>query len=165
MFSWIFLCAISSVLDMVRVIKLCKRNRIWWIRFWKLQNQLMGNSYDHCCVWSVITGNLFRIWWLYRYRLQTWLRRINRISWSGVKLKVEPSSLLRVILWTHQCRCCLILTEFIFQTDAYNDGIGAFLLHEQSGIKHPVAFASTKLLPILCLKKFPPLNWCNFVKL
>jgi len=35
---------------------------------------------------------------------------------------------------------------FILQTDACNDGIGAILLQEESGIKYPVAFASRKLL-------------------
>jgi len=36
--------------------------------------------------------------------------------------------------------------EFVLQTDACSDGIGAILLQEDSGIKHPVAFASRKLL-------------------
>jgi len=36
--------------------------------------------------------------------------------------------------------------EFVLQTDACSDGIGAILLQENSGIKQPVAFASRKLL-------------------
>ena len=36
--------------------------------------------------------------------------------------------------------------EFVLQTDACNDGIGAILLQQDSEIKHPVAFASRKLL-------------------
>jgi len=35
----------------------------------------------------------------------------------------------------------------VLQTNASNDGIGAILLLEELGVKHPVAFASTKLLP------------------
>jgi len=35
--------------------------------------------------------------------------------------------------------------QFILQTDACNSGIGAILLQEESGVKHPIAFAS-KLL-------------------
>jgi len=37
--------------------------------------------------------------------------------------------------------------EFILQIDASNDGIGAILLQEKYGIKHPIAFASKKFLP------------------
>jgi len=37
--------------------------------------------------------------------------------------------------------------EFVLQTDASNDEIGAILLQEELGVKHPVAFASRKLLP------------------
>ena len=36
---------------------------------------------------------------------------------------------------------------FILQTDASCDGIGAILLQEEDQVKHPVAFASKKLLP------------------
>jgi len=36
--------------------------------------------------------------------------------------------------------------EFVLQTDACNDGIGAILLQEEKGLKHPMAFASRKLL-------------------
>jgi len=36
---------------------------------------------------------------------------------------------------------------FILQTDASSEGVGAILLQEENGIKHPVAFASKKLLP------------------
>ena len=36
---------------------------------------------------------------------------------------------------------------FILQTDASSDGIGAILLQEEEQVKHPVAFASKKLLP------------------
>ena len=37
--------------------------------------------------------------------------------------------------------------EFVLQTDACNEGIGAILLQEDSGVKHPIAFISKKLLP------------------
>ena len=36
---------------------------------------------------------------------------------------------------------------FVLQTDASNVGIGAMLLQEEGGIKHPIAFGSRKLLP------------------
>lgn len=36
---------------------------------------------------------------------------------------------------------------FVLQTDASCQGIGAILLQEEDGIKHPVACASKKLLP------------------
>ena len=36
---------------------------------------------------------------------------------------------------------------FILQTDASADGIGAILLQEVDGVKHPVAYTSKKLLP------------------
>ena len=36
---------------------------------------------------------------------------------------------------------------FILQTDAACSGLGAILLQESDGVKHPVAFASRKLLP------------------
>jgi len=36
--------------------------------------------------------------------------------------------------------------QFILRTDACNSGIGAILLQEESGVKHPIAFASRKLL-------------------
>jgi len=37
--------------------------------------------------------------------------------------------------------------EFALQTDACNDGIGGLLLQQEGNIKHPIAFASKKLLP------------------
>jgi len=40
-----------------------------------------------------------------------------------------------------------ISKPFILQTDASNVGIGAILLQEEGEVKHPVAFASKKLLP------------------
>ena len=40
--------------------------------------------------------------------------------------------------------------EFVLQTDACNDGVGGILLQEEDGVKHPVAFASKKLLPREC---------------
>ena len=40
--------------------------------------------------------------------------------------------------------------EFILQTDASCEGLGAVLLQEENGVKHPIAFASKKLLPREC---------------
>jgi len=39
---------------------------------------------------------------------------------------------------------------FILRTEASNDGIGAILLQEEADVRHPVAFASKKLLPHEC---------------
>jgi len=39
------------------------------------------------------------------------------------------------------------ITDYWLQTDACNDDIGGILLQEENGIKHPIAFASKKLLP------------------
>jgi hypothetical protein len=36
---------------------------------------------------------------------------------------------------------------FILQTDASSDGLGAILLQENDSVKHPISFASRKLLP------------------
>jgi len=36
--------------------------------------------------------------------------------------------------------------EFILQTDAFDVGIGACLLQQHEGVKHPVLYASKKLL-------------------
>jgi len=36
--------------------------------------------------------------------------------------------------------------EFVLQTDAFNKGIGAILLQDESGVKYIVASASRKLL-------------------
>lgn len=40
--------------------------------------------------------------------------------------------------------------EFVLQTDVCNEGVGGILLQEEDGVKHPVAFASKKLLPREC---------------
>jgi len=40
-----------------------------------------------------------------------------------------------------------VTKPFILQTDASSDGIGAILLQEVNWVKHPVAFASKRLLP------------------
>jgi phospholipid-translocating ATPase len=40
--------------------------------------------------------------------------------------------------------------QFILQTDAASEGIGAILLQEEEGCRYPVAFASRKLLPREC---------------
>ena len=37
--------------------------------------------------------------------------------------------------------------QFILQTDASAQGVGAILLQETEGVRHPIAFASRKLLP------------------
>jgi len=38
-------------------------------------------------------------------------------------------------------------SRVVLQTDACNDGICGILVQEEDGIKHPIAFASKKLLP------------------
>jgi len=36
--------------------------------------------------------------------------------------------------------------SFVLQTDASNEGLGAVLLQEEEGFKHPIAYVSRKLL-------------------
>ena len=63
-------------------------------------------------------------------------KKAQIISWSGVKPKIELLRHLRVTLWNPQFWDCLFLRS----------RIGAILVQEESGVKHPVAFASRKLL-------------------
>jgi hypothetical protein len=70
----------------------------------------------------------------------------NVLIWSEAQEKAF------VALKSHICnppvlRLPNVSKPFILQTDASDEGIGAVLLQEQDDVKHPVAFASKKLLP------------------
>lgn len=70
----------------------------------------------------------------------------NQLTWT------EPQERAFQALRSHiACPPVLSLPdfgkEFILQTDACNDGVGGVLFQEEAGVKHPVAFASKKLLP------------------
>jgi len=82
------------------------------------------------------------------------------VSLTDMTMKNEPNELVWTeaknrafeILRRHISRPPILILpnfeqEFVLQTDASNDGIGAILLQEELGIKHPIAFASRKLLP------------------
>jgi len=70
----------------------------------------------------------------------------NQLTWT------EPQERAFQALGSHiACPPVLRLPDFakgfILQTDACNDGVGGVLFQEEAGVKHPVAFASKKLLP------------------
>ena len=70
----------------------------------------------------------------------------NEVEWSDIQQKafdalkaiIASPPILKLPDFNH---------VFILQTDASNVGIGAMLLQEENGTKHPIAFASRKLLP------------------
>jgi hypothetical protein len=73
-------------------------------------------------------------------------RRNNTVEWEGVHedafVKLKQSLAQTPILKLPD-----LSKEFVLQTDASNVGIGAVLLQEHEGVKHPIAYASKKLLP------------------
>ena len=70
----------------------------------------------------------------------------NRLQWSDAQDRAFET-LKNYIANPPILRLPDFAKEFVLQTDACNDGIGAVLLQEEGDIKHPVAFASRKLLP------------------
>ena len=70
----------------------------------------------------------------------------NVLVWNEVH-EHAFQSLKRYVCSPPVLRLPNVHKSFILQTDASNDGIGAILLQEEVGVRHPVAFASKKLLP------------------
>ena len=65
----------------------------------------------------------------------------NQLQWQ------EPQELAFKSLKAHIANPPDFNKEFVLQTDACNEGIGAILLQEDSSVKHPIVFVSKKLLP------------------
>jgi hypothetical protein len=70
----------------------------------------------------------------------------NQLVW-GEAQENAFQSLKRYVCSPPILRLANVHEPFILQTDASCDGIGAILLQEEEGVRHPVAFASKKLLP------------------
>jgi hypothetical protein len=70
----------------------------------------------------------------------------NSLDWGEAHARAFES-LKRYVANPPILRLPDVSKPFILQTDASCDGIGAILLQEEAGVKHPVAFASKKLLP------------------
>jgi len=70
----------------------------------------------------------------------------NQLVWSETH-EHAFQSLKRYVCNPPVLRLPDVRKSFTLQTDASCDGIGAILLQEEEGVKHPVAFASKKLLP------------------
>jgi len=80
------------------------------------------------------------------------LTALNKKGTQGKLVWTETHEQAFQALKGHVCTqpvLCLpdVNKPFILQTDASADGIGAILLQEVNGVKHPVAFASKRLLP------------------
>jgi len=69
----------------------------------------------------------------------------NRLEW-GTPQENAFESLKSHIACPPVLRLPDFSKEFVLQTDACNDGIGGLLLQQEGNIKHPIAFASKKLL-------------------
>jgi len=69
----------------------------------------------------------------------------NQLKWSGAQHRAFET-LKSCIVKPPILRLPDFEKQFVLQTDASNTGIGAILLQEESGVKHPVDFASRKLL-------------------
>jgi len=70
----------------------------------------------------------------------------NQLKWNEAQDKAFET-LKAYIACPPVLRLPDFLKEFVLQTDACNDGVGGILLQEEAGVKHPVAFGSTKRLP------------------
>ena len=69
----------------------------------------------------------------------------NQLRWDEARDKAFET-LKAYIACPPVLRLSDFLKEFVLQTDACNC-VGGILLQEEAGVKHPVAFASKKLLP------------------
>ena len=70
----------------------------------------------------------------------------DKLVWT--EIHEQAFQALKGHVCTHPVLCLPDVNKpFILQTDASADGIGAILLQEVNGVKHPVAFASKRLLP------------------
>ena len=70
----------------------------------------------------------------------------NDLPWEDVHQR-SFDSLRRYIANPPIMRLPDLSEPFVLQTDASNQGLGAILLQEVEGVKHPIMFASRKLLP------------------
>lgn len=70
----------------------------------------------------------------------------NELQWEGPQSQAYQA-LCRAVANPPILRLPDVTKQFVLQTDASSVGIGAILLQEDLGVKHPVAFASRKLLP------------------
>lgn len=70
----------------------------------------------------------------------------NQIEWGPAQERAFQT-LKSVICNPPVLRLANLAQPFILQTDASSVGVGAILLQEEDSVKHPVAFASKKLLP------------------
>jgi len=70
----------------------------------------------------------------------------EKLSWTDVQEQAFQA--LKRHVCVHPVLCLPDMSKpFILQTDATAEGLGAVLLQEVEGVKHPVAFARKKLLP------------------
>ena len=70
----------------------------------------------------------------------------EKLQWTGVQEQAFQT--LKRHVCAHPVLCLPDMSKpFILQTDASAEGLGAILLQETEGVKHPVAFASKRLLP------------------
>lgn len=70
----------------------------------------------------------------------------NTLEWGPAQQNAFVS--LRKVIASEPVLCLPDYSKgFLLQTDACNEGIGALLLQEIDGLRHPIGFASRKLLP------------------
>jgi hypothetical protein len=70
----------------------------------------------------------------------------NELEWEQPQVQAY-NALRESLIHPPILRLPDVSRPFILQTDASADGIGAILLQEEQGVKHPIAFVSKKLLP------------------
>ena len=73
-------------------------------------------------------------------------RAPNDVKW-GSKQDKAFSEIKRVLSNEPILKLPDLNQEFILQTDASNFSLGACLLQEYDGVKHPILYASRKLIP------------------